>query len=918
LTSSIYEVDLFKRRGFVRKVCRSCGKAFWTLDQDKDLCGDQPCVEYAFIGRPPVSRELNLRSLREAFLSFFEREGHARIRRYPVVARWRDDVYLVGASIYDFQPWVTEGLIPPPANPLTISQPCIRLTDLEKVGRTGRHLTSFEMMAHHAFNFPGKQVYWTDETVDYCYRFYVEELGIPEDMITFKEDFWKGGGNAGEDLEVLIGGLEVATLVFMHYATVNDTLQPLQNRIVDTGYGLERNLWLLKASPNVYEALYGDLLERLAKATGLPKIEEAILREVSRVAGLIDGRSPRELRNSIARRIGMEAGELEEILRPYEALYAILDHTRTLLWMLGDGVVPSNMGAGYIARLLLRRAIRLMDTLRMPITLQELLQAHIERSHEDFPEFREVSETILEIVGLEEKRYRQSLSKGIELLKRRARELRSKGVSTISSEDLVLFYDSHGIPPDIIKEQAEKLGLEIRVPEDFYSALAARHEKAQGLARTADAYKSKLLQELSGLSKTEMLFYDDPYLRTFRARVLKVVGGRYVVLDRTAFYPEGGGQLCDTGRLRFRNHEAMVRDVQKLGDFVLHELEGPMPEPGEEVFGEIEWNRREQLMRHHTAAHILNAAARKVLGRHIWQTGAEKAVEKARLDISHFKRISPEELRRIEELSNEVVLKNLRVHTSFMPREKAEEKYGFALYQGGVFPGKTIRVVEIEGWDAEACGGLHCSSTGLVGFIKILSTERIQDGVERLTFAAGGAALRYVQSMEDLIRETAEALHVPREGLPKAAGEMVLELKTLRSELERLRERLIESQVESMLKEAESLGDIRLLIHSMEDVDADANTAVKVANTLVNRDGSLVVIFFVLGKTVQIVAMVGNEAQKRGLHAGKIVMLAAEKAGGGGGGTPRLGQGGGLEKDKVLETARSLRKAIIDWVKVPS
>ncbi|MEM3019232.1 MAG: alanine--tRNA ligase-related protein, partial [Candidatus Bathyarchaeia archaeon] len=163
--TSIYDIALFNRRGFVRKICRSCGKAFWTLNHEKDLCGDQPCVEYEFIGKPPVRKEFTLGSLRESFLSFFEREGHKRIRRYPVVARWREDVYLVGASIYDFQPWVTEGLVPPPANPLTISQPCIRLTDLENVGRTGRHLTSFEMMAHHAFNFPERQVYWINETV---------------------------------------------------------------------------------------------------------------------------------------------------------------------------------------------------------------------------------------------------------------------------------------------------------------------------------------------------------------------------------------------------------------------------------------------------------------------------------------------------------------------------------------------------------------------------------------------------------------------------------------------------------------------------------------------------------------------------------------------------------------------------------
>ena len=243
-----YTLDYFRSQGFVRKVCKACGSAFWTRDPEQEFCGDSPCVTYNFIGNP-VFKPHTTDEMREAFLSFFERHGHTRLERYPVAARWRDDIYLTIASIADFQPFVTSGVVPPPANPLTISQPCIRLNDLDSVGRSGRHLTLFEMMAHHAFNTPEKQIYWKDETVALCDEF-ITSIGGDPARVTYKEHPWYGGGNAGASVEVLIGGLEVATLVFMNLGRQKtdkppvevggELYYPMQLRIVDTGYGLER------------------------------------------------------------------------------------------------------------------------------------------------------------------------------------------------------------------------------------------------------------------------------------------------------------------------------------------------------------------------------------------------------------------------------------------------------------------------------------------------------------------------------------------------------------------------------------------------------------------------------------------------------------------------------------------------------
>ena len=267
-------LEYFKTQGLTRKVCKSCGSAFWTRDTTRELCGDAPCEPYNFIGNP-VFKTHTLDSMREAYLSFFEKQGHTRIERYPVVARWRDDIYLTIASIADFQPFVTGGIVPPPANPLTISQPCIRLNDLDSVGRSGRHLTTFEMMAHHAFNTPSEEIYWKDRTVELCDQF-IASIGGDINKVTYKEHPWIGGGNAGPSVEVLIGGLEIATLVFMSLGREKtpgtgidlngEMYYPMKLRIVDTGYGLERLVWASKGSPTIYDAVFPEMVSRVMSA----------------------------------------------------------------------------------------------------------------------------------------------------------------------------------------------------------------------------------------------------------------------------------------------------------------------------------------------------------------------------------------------------------------------------------------------------------------------------------------------------------------------------------------------------------------------------------------------------------------------------------------------------------------------------
>ncbi|MCK5562840.1 alanine--tRNA ligase, partial [Candidatus Bathyarchaeota archaeon] len=361
--------------------------------------------------------------------------------------------------------------------------------------------------------------------------------------------------------------------------------------------------------------------------------------------------------------------------------------------------------------------------------------------------------------------------------------LKTKGINQIPTDMLMQLYDSHGLPPEVVAETAKEEGITVSLPEDFYGMIAKSHIQAP--TREAET-PSELEAKLSGVPPTRMLYYEDPYLQKFEANVLQVVNGKYVVLDQTAFYPEGGGQPSDQGFLRFKGGQAEVTDVQKVGNIIVHVVKDTVPKRKSVVTGTINWERRNSLMKQHTATHVLMGAARRVLGQHVWQAGAQKDVDRSRLDFSHFRRLTLEEMHKIEELANETVIRSVPVETSWKPRTEAEKQYGFRLYQGGVVPGKEIRVVNIKDWDVEACGGTHLRNTGEIGFIKILHTERIQDGVERIIFSTGLPALRAVQQKEALLWKVAEKLNAPLEKLEATAERVVAEWKQTRREKEHL------------------------------------------------------------------------------------------------------------------------------------
>jgi len=919
-----YALPFFKQEGFIRKHCPKCGEWYWTQNQKQETCGESSsdeCGCYTFINNPATEKSYTLAEMREAFLSFFERNGHTRIKPYPVVARWRKDVYLTNASIIDFQPYVTEGISPPPANPLVISQPSIRLVDISNTGPTfGRHLTIFEMGGAHAFNYPDKEVYWKDQTVRFHHRFATEALGIRSEDVVYKEGVWVGGGNAGPDVECIVRGLEVGTLVFMQYKVVGEDFVQLPIRTVDTGYGIDRFTWISQGVTSAFQAVYGKILDKIYHMAGLTNVDNEFLAQVAKYSGLVsvDKNENRMVtRRRMAELSGIDLQTLESTLVPIENAWAIADHTKTLSFMLSEGVVPSNIQEGYLARLLFRRVYRLLRTLNIePAKLYNIVDMQVDYWSKDFPHIKAMQKEIIEMLKIEEEKFQETLQRGEGIVKRIASELKAQGVSKIPDDTLTELYDSHGLPPEIVKQAVEKEGMQVEIPENFYALIAKRHEQASKPAEEEEAEAEKTLTKVAEqLPATKQLYYVDAYMREFDAKALKIINGAYVVLDRTCFYPEGGGQPADHGLLTDGSAKYDVVDTQKVGKVIVHKLgSAPTFKEGSNVHGVLDWDRRYALMKAHTVTHLVNGAARRVLGEHVWQTGTQKGLETSRLDITHYRRLNQEEVHKIEQLANQAIAANMKVETTWLPRNEAETRFGFRLYQGGAVPGKDIRVVKTGDWDVEACAGTHLRSTLEVGFVKIVYTERVQDGVERLGYAVGLEALKAVQKQESMLWKVSEILAAPVDKLDKTAEKLVKELKEINVEKRRLIKELAEKESSmGKAKVAETTVEAKGVVIAKRDFGniIDVSRMVQTASEMIKRNEATITLFYGSdGKTCRLMVMAGNAAVRKGVNADIIVKEAAPIFGGGGGGRPNFAQGGGTKPDKLNDAVKAAEEAV--------
>tara|TARA_B100000214_G_scaffold15576_2_gene10768 strand:- start:3730 stop:6591 length:2862 start_codon:yes stop_codon:yes gene_type:complete len=943
-------IPFWSESGHVCKKCSVTGARFWTRDESRETCGDSTDDPYTFIGNPIISgfpmRGKSLKDeMRGRFQGFFEKRGHSRIPPFPVIARWRDDIHLTIASIADFQPHVTSGLVPPPANPLVISQPCIRLTDVAAVGRSGRHLSTFEMMAHHAFNRPKEDetIYWIDQCVRYCDEMLVEEFGISPTELTYVENPWSGGGNAGPALEVIVGGLELATLVFMNLEEHEEgdieikgiRYREMDLQIIDTGYGLERFCWAAAGTPTIYDAIYPESVNWLKELAGFEEVvaglglsanADLLLGELSRLAGILNidvGTDVDALFLKLSDRLqetGLEVSvdDLKRLTEPLSSIYAIPDHMHAICNMLGDGLIPSNSKAGYLVRMLARRVCRMKEELALEVSLSELGRHHIEH-HLEFSNFTQSKEGVMKILELEERKYHEMLRKGEAAVKT---ALRGVPIESTEAPDETLFRlsEERGLSPEMAISIANLAGwTELSVRVGFAADMASRNAE-----RTKAASKEKtqsMLFPSEEFPSTSMDYYSDTSRTSFEAKVLGCANlsgtqlsslnlssevdnppTHYVVLDRTLFYPEGGGQLGDQGSLG----GVSVCDTRIEKETIYHLTDGPVPIG--DISGRVNWERRRQLMDHHTAVHIVGGSARELLGPHIWQAGSNKGARYARIDLTHFSRLSRDELNLIEDHANDIIASNTLVEKTEIPRAEADELFGFELYQGGPPKSSHIRVIRIGDHDVQACGGTHHDKVGEIGELRIIRSSQVQDGVERLQIVAGETAREHAREQERLLRESSEVLGVSSEDLPAAVNRFFEEWKSQQKRIESLEAEIVRLRTSGGDDGAVERDGIR---YAIMEVDGGIKALMSMLGEL-TRDPSkptLAVLGTKDGGGKIIIAITEGTKAAEAHNAVEILNSISTHIDGGGGGSPTMAQGGGSNPDGIpaaLEAARQI------------
>jgi alanyl-tRNA synthetase len=880
-----YNVNLFEDQGFERKSCNVCKRFFWTLDSERDKCPDHSEDTYSFIGEPPTSKRFDYTQAWKEVESFFVKNNHTSINRYPVVCRWRDDLYFTIASIVDFQRVMgSKVAFEFPANPLVVPQTCLRFKDLENVGVTGRHFSSFCMIGQHSI--PNEDGYWKDECVNLDFNLLTQQFGIAKKEITFVEDVWEGGGSFGSSLEYFVRGLELGNAVFTEFQGDLSNYKTLDQRIIDMGAGLERFAWITMGTPTAYDCCFGPITEKLIQDAGIDANSSVLVpyfTEIAKNLELYDDLS--QVRKSTIKSTGLSDEQISRIITPLEGIYLIIDHIRTLIFAISDGALPSNVGGGYNLRMMLRRIISTMDRLKLKFDLDEIIDIQIDYLKNTYPELEKTRQDVKEIISIETGRYDSS--------KQRMQKIVSKLDKQPNVEDLIRLYESDGVTPEYLKE----MKIISEIPSTFYGKLAELHQSKK--QREQESFP------LEGIPDTELLFYgDDP--REFDAKVLKSFEN-FVVLDRTAFYARGGGQEPDHGKIG----DCDIVDITKHGNVVVHKIKGDMPKNGETVSCVVDAKRRDGIAKNHTSTHIINTSARSVLGSWVWQHSAFKEEDHARLDITHHSALTDDDVEKIEQAANSIVEKSIPVKIENFDRGAAEQKYGFRIYQGGVVPVKSVRIVSIGDLDIEACGGTHVANTSDVEEIKITRTKRIQDGVVRIEFVSGESAKEFVKKKqqdsesrekEDKLKEQEKEKRVERRQLAKER------IPIIAKSLSECKEGI--STIEDIIIELTESGKANFCYSTSNDYDDVFH--IGLGEVLCKADPRLVYCgLFEEGEKIRVIVYAGDEISKE-KSAGEIVRNISQILGGAGGGSSKFAQGGGTDKSKKEDAIKNAKTVILE------
>ncbi len=865
----------------------------------------------------------SLNDLREKYLSFFEKKGHMRLPSFSLVPNNDKSLLLINSGMAPMKKYFT-GEITPPSKRVTTCQKCIRTPDLERVGHTARHGTYFEMLGNFSFGdyFKNEAIPWAWEFLtkeleipaellwpsvyeedDEAYALWRDVIGVPEERIVRlgKEDnFWEHGtGPCGPCSEIYFDRgekygcgspdcrpgcdcdryMEIWNNVFSQFNNMGDgTYTELEHKNIDTGMGLERLACVMQGVDNMFEV---DTVRN-------------ILNQVCAISGKTYG----------------NGGDTDISIR------AITDHARAATFMISDGIIPSNEGRGYVLRRIIRRAVRhgkLIGINRAFMT--EMCSAVIRENGPGYPELIEKQDMIKKVVANEEANFAKTIDQGLSILN----DLTKNG-GTLSGDDAFRLYDTYGFPFDLTRDILAEKGMTVD-EETFKKRMQEQRELARSSRKASDgeSWKSDGIA-FDNIDKTEFVGYTET---TCEAKIVDIVcEGEHVasvsagqnavlVLDKTAFYAESGGQIGDAGVIIKGASAFAVQDTQKTAAGVFTHLgkaDGSFS-VGDRVTAQIDVARRDAIRRNHTAAHLLQAGLRKVLGTHVEQAGQlvnEKAV---RFDFTHFSALTAEELQAVENYVNEAILSAANVHCREMPIEDAKKLGAMALF--GEKYGKMVRVVTAGEYSVEFCGGTHVKNVGSIGLFRIISENGVAAGVRRIEAVTGFNSLALLDHYKQLMTETAVALKAGNiEDIAAKAGQVSAQLKESNRLNEQLNAQLAAGKTGDIMANAVSVGDLRVATALLNDVQPDALR--KMTDTVKADNADAVAVFAAVnGEKLTFCACCGKDAVAHGAHAGNLVREVAKLAGGNGGGKPDSAMAGGKETAK----AQTALDAVVELVK---
>ena len=877
-------------------------------------------------------KPLSLNELRKKYLEFFESKGHLKMDSFPLVPQDDNSLLLINAGMAPLKKYFTGEKVPPRKR-VTTCQKCVRTLDIDNVGKTARHGTFFEMLGNFSFG-----DYFKPDAIPWAWEFLTEVLeipadrlypsvyleddeaievwektGVPRERITRmgKEDnFWEiGSGPCGPCSEIYFDRgekygcgkpdckvgcdcdrfLEIWNIVFTQFdSDGNGNYTRLANPNIDTGMGLERLACVMQDVNNLFEVdTVRNIMLKVCEMAGVEYDASASDKDVS--------------------------------------LRVITDHIRTATFLISDGVLPSNEGRGYILRRVLRRAARHGRLLGIQgAFLSTLCDTAIGESGEAYPELVTRQEYIRKIIRLEEERFSQTLDAGLGILDKMVAGALAAGRTVLSGEEVFRLYDTYGFPIDLTKEIiAEK---NMTLDEDAFRALMQEQKQRARDARAALGDMSWVDDSVGGIDKTratEFVGYDN---NAYDTEIITIIneneplsvlsGGKAViVLDKTPFYAEMGGQVADTGVIRTENGAFRVNNVKKTAEGVyLHfgELEEGTLALGA-CHAEIDAERREAIRRNHSSVHLLQAALREVLGVHVQQAGSYVDASKGRFDFSHPTAMTAEEIRKVEELVNKEILAGNAIVTEVMTPDEARASGAMALF--GEKYGDEVRVVSMGDFSKELCGGTHADNTAKIGMFRILSESSVAAGVRRIEASTGFGTLELMNDDRKLLSDVLAAVKATgMDDILHKIDALQTELKAQKKELERIEREQIGGKLESALASAKAIGAVRLVTASFEGVPMDALRGALDGLTAKAPD-AVFVLASVGGGKVQLASACGKAALASGVHCGNLLKKISPIVGGGGGGRPDSATSGGKNPDALPEALAAAEETVASMLK---